>query len=125
MVDSRTLAQTVLELATKPDAEKRIEQFMEYLVKNNLQGLLPQVVAHIERITSRSAESNTLHIRSKFALSDADVKHIQTLARAESAQVEQHIDESVIGGFSATHAGFLYDGSLSNQLTRFKTMLTK
>jgi F0F1-type ATP synthase delta subunit len=125
MVDSRTLAQTVLKLATKPDAEKSIEQFMEYLTVNNLQGILPQIIAHIERITEQSAESNTLHIRSKFELSDTDVEHIQKLTGAESASVERHVDESIIGGFCATYKGFMYDGSLHNQLTRFKTMLTK
>ncbi len=125
MVDSRTLARTVLELATKPDADERIKKFIEYLEKNNLRGLLPQVIAHVERITKQSAESNVLRIRSKFELSEADIQHIQTLTGAESAHIEQHIDESVIGGFSATYKGFLYDGSLDNQLTQFKNVLTK
>lgn len=125
MVDSKTLAQAVLKLASKPNAEKNIEKFIAYLAESNLQGLLPQVVAHIERITLRSAQSNTLHISSKFKLSDVDVKNIQTLAGAESAIVEEHVDESVIGGFSATYAGFIYDGSLENQITQFKNMLTK
>lgn len=125
MVDSRTLAHTALEIATKPNNEKHVEAFMSYLKMNNLQGLLPQVIDHINRITSRQNESDTLRIRSKYELSESDVQHIQLLTGAQSAPVAQHIDETVIGGFSATFAGYMYDGSLQNQVTRLKDMLIK
>ena len=44
MIQSRTLAQTALKLIQKPDAEKHIKAFLEYLKVNNLTGLLPQIV---------------------------------------------------------------------------------
>lgn len=125
MVDSRTLAQTVLELTTKPDSEKHIEAFINYLKTNNLQGLLPQVIDHIDRITSRKSESDVLRIRSKYELSEDDVKNIQSVTGAKNAPITQHVDETVIGGFSATYAGYMYDGSLQNQITRLKNMLIK
>lgn len=125
MVDSRTLAQTVLEIATKENSEKHIEAFINYLKTNNLQGLLPQVIGHIDRITSRLNESDVLRIRSKYELSKSDVQHIQSVTGAKNAKVTQHVDETVIGGFSATYAGYMYDGSLQNQVTRLKDMLIK
>lgn len=125
MVDSRTLAQTVLALTTKADSEKHIDAFINYLKMNNLQGLLPQVIDHIGYITSRQNESDVLRIRSKYELSESDVHHIQSVTGAENAPVTQHVDETVIGGFSATFAGYMYDGSLQNQVTRLKNMLIK
>lgn len=125
MVDSRTLALTVLEIATKENSEKYIETFLEYIKTNNLQGLLSQVIDHIGRITARKNESDILHIRSKYELSESDVQHIQSVTGAENATVTQHVDETVIGGFSATYAGYMYDGSLQNQVTRLKNMLIK
>lgn len=124
MVDSRTLAQTVLELAAKEDANKHLDTFIQYLKDNNLVALLPQVLAHIERITAQSAERQSLHIKSRYALSEAEIKHIQSVTGAIGSPVTQHIDESILGGFSASYNGNMYDGSLENQVTRLKDMLT-
>ena len=125
MVDSRTLAQTVLKITTQPDSENNINAFINYLKSNNLEGLLPQIIDNIHRITSRLNESEILRIYSKYELSEADVQHIQLVTSAENAQVAQHVDETIIGGFSASYAGYLYDGSLQNQITRLKDMLIK
>jgi len=125
MVDSRTLAHTVLKIAAKDDVQKHIETFINYVRENNLVGLLPQVIDHIDRITTRQDESKVLRIRSKYELSDSDVEHIKNVTGADNAEVAQHIDETVIGGFSASYAGYMYDGSLQNQVTRLKNMLIK
>jgi F0F1-type ATP synthase delta subunit len=125
MVNSRTLAQTVLKMAARPYNEKHIDAFINYLKMNNLERLLPQVIGHIHCITLRQSESETLRICSKYQLSESDVQYIQSVTRAENAPLTQHIDETVIGGFSASYAGYLYDGSLQNQVTRLKDMLIK
>ena len=125
MVDSRTLAQTVLNITTTSHNEKHIDTFIKYLKTHNLQGLLPQVIDHIHRITLRQNESKVLRIYSKYELSTVDVEHIQSVTGAVNAEVTQHVDETVIGGFSATYAGYMYDGSLHNQITRLKNMLIK
>jgi F0F1-type ATP synthase delta subunit len=125
MVNSRTLAQTVLKMAARPYNEKLIDAFINYLKMNNLERLLPQVIGHIHCITLRQSESETLRICSKYQLSESDVQYIQSVTRAENAPLTQHIDETVIGGFSASYAGYLYDGSLQNQVTRLKDMLIK
>ena len=125
MIDSRTLAQSVLKIATGPNGEKHLDAFINYLKTNNLESLLPQVIDHINRITLRQSESEILRIRSKYKLSESDVEHIQSVTGAGDAIVTQHVDEAVIGGFSATYAGYMYDGSLQNQVTRLKDMLIK
>jgi len=125
MIHSRTLAQTALTLLEKPDAEKHIDAFLKYLQINNLSGILPQVIAHIERLESTTSKNETLHIYSKYELSEKEVNDIQSATGAQDAQVEQHIDDSLLGGFSATYKGHIYDGSLKSQVIRLKTMLTR
>ena len=125
MISSRTLAQTALKLTQKPDAEKHINAFLDYLKVNNLIGLLPQVIAHTKRLSAQNQSDETLHVYSKYALSSQDIKDIVSTTNATDAPVEQHLDETVMGGFSATYKGHIYDGSLQSQVTRFKTMLTR
>lgn len=123
MVHSRILAQSFLELAQKPHAEEGIDTLINYIVQNNLTGLLPQTLDHMHRILNRSNEINTLHIQSRFPLEPAHIAHIQDITKAHEAEVVTEIDESIIGGFSATYNGYIYDGSLENQITRLKSML--
>ncbi|MAQ77372.1 hypothetical protein CL684_02510 [Candidatus Campbellbacteria bacterium] len=125
MVNSQTLARTVLELQTKPEPEKHIEAFINYLKENNLIGLLPQVIDHIGRITERQEETQTLHIASKHELSSHDIQTIQSITGASDAPVETHINKDIIGGFSASYEGYLYDGSLEHQVSRLKDMLLR
>ena len=125
MVNSRTLAHTVLELQNKPQPEKHTDAFVNYLKENNLLGLLPQVIDHIDRITERRNETDTLRIESKHELSQEDVQAIRSLTGADNAPMETHINEEVIGGFSASYKGYLYDGSLEHQVSRLKDMLMR
>ncbi|MCA9352963.1 F0F1 ATP synthase subunit delta [Patescibacteria group bacterium] len=125
MINSRTLAETAVILSQKSDAPKHIQAFIEYMNKNNLNGILPQVLDHIKRLSSKTSEEETLHIYSKYDLAKKDIDRIRTATGAHDAHVEQHIDNSVIGGFNATYKGYMYDGSLETQVIRLKTMLTR
>jgi F0F1-type ATP synthase delta subunit len=125
MINSRTLAHTALILLEKENAEKHIDAFLAYLTENNLTGLLPQVQQHIERLSAQKAGDETLHIHSKHYLSEGEISDIKKLTGALEADVLVHTDESVVGGFSATYQGHIYDGSVAHQLTRLKTTLTR
>lgn len=125
MITSRTLAHTVLELAKKPDAEKQFDVFLDYLKENNLMGLLPQVLRHIHRFSLQSHELNTVHVATRYSLSDKELASISKIIGAGSSPIIQHIDQTVIGGFSATYQGNIYDGSLEHQVDKLSTMLTR
>jgi F0F1-type ATP synthase delta subunit len=58
-------------------------------------------------------------------LSEGEISDIKKLTGALEADVLVHTDESVVGGFSATYQGHIYDGSVAHQLTRLKTTLTR
>ena len=123
MINSRTLAYTALSLLEKKDAEKYIDAFLTYLTEKNLTGLLAQMLEHITRLQSESSLNETLHISSRYELSDNEITEIKKITDALDAQVQTHIDDAVIGGFSATYKCHIYDGSLANGLTRLKGTL--
>ena len=125
MTHSRTLAQTMLTLSEKQDAEKYIDAFLTYLTEKNLTGLLPQVLQHVKRLESQSSENDTLHIYSRYELTKQEIAEVAKIAQAVDAKVISHIDESVVGGFSATYNGRIYDGSLAHQITQLKSLLTR
>lgn len=125
MINSKTLAQTLIKLSQGKDSEKSITTFFEYLKEKNFLVLLPQIKNHIIRATEVSSKANTLVISSKHTLSDTEINEIISLVGADK-NVEKDIinDESIVGGFSATYRGNIYDGSLRNQITQLRTRLT-
>ncbi len=125
MINSRTLAHTVLKLSEQQDAENRIDAFFSYLSENNLTGLLPQMLDHVLRLQAQSSERETLHIHSRYNLNEEEISSIRKVTGAIEAEVSTHVDESVIGGFSATYNDHIYDGSLAHQLVTLKNVLTR
>ena len=125
MIDSKVLAQTLVKLSQSKDAEKSILEFFKYLGKKNYLGLLPQIKKHIERLGEASSEAQTVVISTKHDLSELETKEILSLVGAESSdKVEIIQDETVVGGFSVTYQGNIYDGSLRNQITQLRKRLT-
>lgn len=124
MIDSKTLAQTLIKISQSKNSEKSIAAFFDYLKKKNFLGLLPQVKKHIERSRETLSQTQTLVISTKHQISEAEIKEIISLVQADKdVHVELIKDESIVGGFSATYQGNIYDGSLRNQITQLKTAL--
>jgi F0F1-type ATP synthase delta subunit len=123
MISSKTLAETVLAIAESDNDGKGVKSFMEFLGSKNLTGLLPQILHHVQRIGANSAESDTLHIYAAYKLDPTEIKKLVDIAGAKNAAILEHIDETLIGGFSATYKGYIYNGSLSHQIDRFTQTL--
>ncbi len=125
MIDSKVLAQTLIKLSQKDDSEKSISAFFDYLKRKNFLGLLPQVKRHIEQESKHLSETQTLIITTKHDLSDAEIKKIISLVGADAdVSVEVIKDETIVGGFSVTYQGNIYDGSLRSQITQLRKRLT-
>ena len=119
MIDSKTLAQTLVKLSKGKDSEKSVKAFFEYLEKKNFLGLLPQVKKHLERSLQDSSQAETVVISSKHELSSPEIKEIISMIGADSnVATEMIIDESIVGGFSVVYQRNIYDGSLRNQITQ-------
>lgn len=125
MTDSKVLAQTLMKISKSENNEKAITKFFDYLKNKNFLGLLPQIKRHIERQIEQSSKTNTLIISSKFELSEIETKEIISLVGADkNSTIEMIKDETIVGGFSATYRGNIYDGSLRNQITQLSTKLS-
>ncbi|MGB0925124.1 MAG: F0F1 ATP synthase subunit delta, partial [Minisyncoccia bacterium] len=80
---------------------------------------------HLVRAAQISSTANTLVISAKHELSKTDIDEIISLVGADKNVATEIIsDESIVGGFSATYQGNIYDGSLRNQITQLRTRLT-
>lgn len=124
-VDSQRLAQVLLNLTSDSSNKNAFKSFIEFLKRNNLMMLLPQIRNHVERFAQKQGDENILYIASPFKLKAADVKKITSIAGASSKDpVETIVDESMTGGFQATYQGRIYDGSLDTQITRLRHTLT-
>lgn len=124
-MNSKKLAYILMELSQSDNAELKINSFLDYLKRKNYLTLLPQIREHILRLQNNSSTANTLVISSKHDLSQSQINEIISLVDAdENTRLELIKDESIIGGFSATYQGNIYDGSLQNQITQLRARLT-
>jgi len=123
MVSSKTLAETVMLIADGDTKGAAVAKFMTYLKEKNLLGLLPQILRHVERLSQNTAAADTLHVYTPYSLNKSDMAALVKIADAKGAITEEHIDESLVGGFSATYKGYIYNGSLSHQVDRFTQTL--
>ena len=124
MLNSQTLAQTLLELSRSENADAQTKQFFVYLKEKNLHGLLPQITAQVIRLQQKADDFNTLAISSAYKLSDREIEEIITITGAPTdVRVSTEIDPSIIGSFSARFQGKMYDGSLSNALSQMNKAL--
>jgi F0F1-type ATP synthase delta subunit len=64
-------------------------------------------------------------VYTRFPLGLSELAEVKKITKSGDIQAKQHIDESVIGGFSAEYKGNLYDGTLGNQVTRLRSMLLR
>ena len=124
MINSKILGEVLIKISKSKNGEKSIEAFFDYLKKKNFVGFLPQIKKYIIKKNKESLETNSLIIYTKYEISDKDIKNIISLVGADQdTKVEIIKDEKIIGGFSATYRGNIYDGSLRNQITQLEAKL--
>lgn len=125
MSDSRTLAQTLVQLASHKDADTQVSEFFNYLKKNNLLEMLPQIKRHVQRIGQQNDTYHTLVITSRYPLSTADITDIKQLTGAdETTSVHTKLSEEVLGSFHAQYRGKRYDGSLQSAVNQMNNTLS-
>lgn len=125
MISSRTLAETAIKLSRQPEAEQSMHNFLAFLSTNNFSLLIPQIVQHLKRIQERQKDDTCLHVYTAEKLSQEERIKLQSLVGAEDVSFTEHVDTSLIGGFSAFYDGYMYNGNLKDQVTQLQRMLIK
>ncbi len=124
MTNSRTLAKVLIKLHRSDNSGELIEDFFDYLRRNDLISLLPQIKSHFKKHMNVLLDKKTLKIYSKYKLSELDLKEIISLVGADNNSIIEMVsDDFIIGGFSAIYNGNIYDGSLRSQITQLSTEL--
>ncbi len=103
--------------------QKNLENFID---KNNLQTLLPNIVKNLEREVVSLDKKNTALIKVSHEVKDATLKLIEKfIDKEKSDPIKVEIDESLIGGFKANYRGQVFDGSVKNYLKELEFNLMK
>lgn len=118
-ITSKRLAKALIS-SLKTDA------FEEFVERNHLGALMPNVVKNLERMSAEIKSENTALILVSHEISEPYVKLIEKLIEKEKSHpVKIEIDESLIGGFKAYYQGQVFDGSVKNYLKELKLNLMK
>lgn len=128
MISSKQLAEAIYKIAKDESLKKSEMQkaVLEYIHTYKLESLVPNTIKHLEDRQKKDDLWNTLNIESAILLDSSIVKKIEDkLDIKNPSSVKKEVNESLIGGFRATHGGRIYDASLKNQLHLLKNTLTK
>jgi len=124
MADSKKFADAFLRLSRSHKGEHAVDKLIEYIKKKGLESLFPQIKRYITKQAETLKQSDTLFIRSKFPLEESGVNEIKKIVQAPAdVDIKSVIDDTIIGGFSATYRGNIYDGSLRSQISQLEERL--
>lgn len=128
MISSKNLANAIYEISktSKKDKEVIVLAILDYVKKYKLEALLPKAISYLENKSQKDSTWDTLSIESKIHIDNEIIEKIKIKLNAIKAQkVKNEIKEELIGGFTATYKGVIYDASIKNQLKLLRNVLTK
>lgn len=125
MISSKHLALALYKLSHEGMATPKImPAFFAYVEKYHLTSLLPATLKYLEKFQKQDEVFNTLEIVSGLPVADEVVREIGALLKTGAQDTVQYtVDKELIGGFTATYQGFIYDASIKNQIHLLKTRL--
>ncbi len=103
--------------ASKSEAPKRVQQFIDLLVKHKNIKLLPA----IERLYVRMSETHGAYQR--ILITTARSHTLLASRFKEFDQVDLHIDPSLLGGMRVQIGDDVWDASLKKQLLRLREVI--
>ncbi len=124
-VSSQKLAQALIaSLVAGEQASKLATNFQNYLTKNHLIGLLPNIVSHLDKEVHALATKSEASIDVSHDISASTQKLIEKLVGKDAHDTSVvRVDSSLIGGFRATYRGRLFDGSVKHYLQTLRAAL--
>jgi len=121
----------VVELFTSTAGEQfndRFNRFVGVLADNNRLSLLPEITALFEHLKQEAEQKLEVRVVSAVALSDEQASRMSAaLARRFECEIElqQEIDESVLGGAVIYTGDQVIDGSLRGRVEKLASTLSR
>ena len=110
---------------SKEKASTDFQKFFGLLIHEKRTNLLPDIYDHYAALADEHSGQEKALVVSAVKLSEPQVANIQkTLSklRGKNIQIENEIDESVIGGIRVEIGSFVYDASVKGFLDKLKLM---
>jgi F-type H+-transporting ATPase subunit delta len=102
--------------------------FIRLVINNDREKHIPAMCRQIEKLYKQHENIYSLNLSTAFELDDKVKGKISNVVKkamdATKIEMEENIDESIIGGFILRTEEFMYDASLKNQLAKIKQRLT-
>lgn len=126
-VSSKQLAKYLIETLKQGVNPKELsENFENFLKKNHLETLLPNIVENLLKEKENLEAKNSLHITTSHEMKEKMIKGIEDfVGKEESDKTKVSVDESLIGGFEAVYKGKIYESSVKNYLKQLRESFAK
>ncbi|HET7027744.1 MAG TPA: F0F1 ATP synthase subunit delta [Candidatus Limnocylindrales bacterium] len=119
--------EAAIDSALKGRVREPVRKLARILLRRNRGDILPIVCAECDRLLNRERGVVTAHVTSATPLSEADLdvvrERIASMRGGATVQLEQHVDESLIGGLTVRVGDQLIDASVRGRLERLRAQL--
>jgi F-type H+-transporting ATPase subunit delta len=119
---------SALLLAPGETIDSPFGEFLTLLVENRRAGLLPDIAALFEELKRESERVLKVTLRAAAPVGDAQADAIRQALKkrfGRDIELEQRIDESIIGGAVIDAGDMVIDGSVRGRLARLESALTQ
>jgi len=125
MTTSEAIAKSILSSGdSSPD--EIVANTMKFLEENNLEYFLPNILESLKDLSDRGGDSKTVFV---YARSDVDnvmrSNILASLGLEENSKIEVVIDADLIGGILIMHNGKMYNASVKDRISKFKSALLR
>ena len=106
-----------------------VENFINFLAKNNLLRLAPQIINYFQKYANQKEGIVDLKIRTAHKLKNEVTSQIKNILpellgkKIEKINVTEEVEEGLIGGFYLECDDFIFDSTVKNKLKIIKNNL--
>ena len=105
--------------AKESELDDAVKTFLQFVKKNQATKKLPVIMKYFERIGREHEGEVALSVTSAHPLSEDMMKKIKS-AYGDQVTIEEHTDESLVGGVVIRKGNTIIDSSVRTQLEQLK-----
>lgn len=126
MVSSQIIVETIKNhISSSKDVDGFCDKLLEYLKKNHLLHLLPNILRKLELENVKDLNKKTIHITTSHEFDKELVEKIKSFASREKGNTfKVSVDEDLIGGFVVKGNNKIMDASVKRNIQFLRESLT-